>query len=464
MASHASAMPERGNLSFVAQRILDIGNSRLVLAALVCLYQFVTYYIFVDVIGSNTGFVLAGFEYYPAADGTIALALGAALLPLIWLRIRCDQLSDVLVLQIYFFVFLPSTIYMTVAVPASFERQLQTNAMLLAALLLLEARRFIPPAAFLRASLPEITFMRIIFGLCAAVAIYLAVFGELSLDRLDLSNVYERRAESIQVRGGTLPTYVANWSSFALAPLALYLGISRRRWILALLGLIIAVESFAATSFRSHLFLPIFAAAVGFLAAFLSLRRIGLLFATLVLAMSILPLALDLVMSSGGLYSWLTHFRFIGNNGFLTAQYFDFFEFAQKGMYQDTFGRFLFDPVYHRPISELVGSDFSIEGNHANGNFWADGYGNLGFGGVMFASISLLFICWVLDSINNLAFPMAAVVLIVAFGFGVGNTSVHSVLTSNGGALLLALLLLFPRQNLAAPAHSGAEPLSTVAS
>src|SRR5690242_19684182 len=118
------------------------------------------------------------------------------------------------------------------------------------------------------------------------------------------------------------------------------------------------------------------------------------------LLLTLLPLALDQLVGEGGFYTWLIHFRFIGNNGFLTAQYFSFFEHAPKGLFQDTFGRFFSAPTYPRPIAEMVGASFSLDGNHANGNLCADGYGNLGVGGVAFASVSLVLVAWLIDSLT----------------------------------------------------------------
>ena len=176
------------------------------------------------------------------------------------------------------------------------------------------------------------------------------------------------------------------------------------------------------------------------------LRSFGAVLTFVAIGLSVGPMMGDYILNTDGLLSWIVHFRFIGNNGFLTAHYFSFFEDAAKALYQDSFGRFFFDPVYNRPIAEMVGSSFSIEGNHANANLWGDGYGNLGVLGVLFASLSLVGICWLLDSLTDLAVAPVAIAPIVAFGFSVANNAVHSVMTSNGGWLMILLLLLMPGQ------------------
>lgn len=444
-ADPASPLPAatRGWRRLVAQASERI-NTLPVIAAMILLYDWLTYYIFVDVIGANVGFIRAGFQYYPPIEYSRELSILVTLIPLIWLRRSFHQLSDILIFQVYLFVFVPSVLYLTMAVPATFDRQLGIHATLLFAQALLEIRRVLPTLSFARLPLHDRAYTAILYlgALGAIIAMYF--LGEYSLDSLDLTTVYDRRAETIIEQSGSILPYIANATVSSLAPICIIYGILRRHWLLSLMGLAIAVESFAATSFRSHLFVPIFAAGVALTIRAFGIRWFGWVMVSIAIALTILPLAVDYITGSGGLYSWIVHFRFIGNNGFLTAQYMDFFEHAGKGLYQDSFGRFFFAQQYHQPIAELVGSSFSIEGNHANGNFWADGYGNLGLAGVMVASLSLVFVCWLLDSIVDRNILPASIAALVSFGFGVANTAVHSVMTSNGGLLLILLLLLMP--------------------
>lgn len=448
MASYAdpaspSPAATRGWRRFVAQTSERI-NSLPVVAGLILVYGWLTYFIFVDVIGINIGFIRAGFQYYPPVEYSRALSFLVTLIPLLWLRRSFHQLSDILIFQVYLFVFVPSVIYLTMAVPATFDRQLGIHATLLGAQALLELRRSLPTLSFARVPLSERFYVVFLYLMAFGAIVAMLYLGEYSAASFDFTTVYDRRADTILQQSGSILPYIANATAASLAPICLVYGLLRRHWVLALLGFVIAVESFGATSFRSHLFVPLFAAAVTLLLRGFGLRSFGWILVAVAIGLTIIPLALDMFTGSGGILSWIIHFRFIGNNGFLTAQYFDFFEHAAKGLYQDSFGRFLFDPQYSRPIAEMVGSSFSIEGNHANGNFWADGYGNLGIGGVIFASLSLVMVCWFLDSLVDRKIIPVSIAAVVSFGFGVANTAVHSVITSNGGALLILLLLLMP--------------------
>jgi hypothetical protein len=154
MASYADpASPPPDALQGWRRFVEQVGeriNTLPMLAALVLLYGWLTYYIFVDVIGTNIGFIRAGFQYYPPVAYSRALSIVVTLIPLLWIRRNFHQLSDIIVFQIYIFVFVPSAIYLTMAVPASFERQLGIHATLLAAQALLETRRILPTLSFAR--------------------------------------------------------------------------------------------------------------------------------------------------------------------------------------------------------------------------------------------------------------------------------------------------------------------------
>lgn len=419
-------------------------NAKAALAVLVLVEVLLIDYAFVDVIGNNPGFRRAGFEPFPPLPWSQLAAALVAMIPLSWLRIRFRAVSDILVLNCYFFVFVPSTILLSTTIPATFERQMVVLAILVLAMALVEVRRLPPLLHIASQPISHALFTAILFAVGTAAALYMAYRGELSFDNLDLSTVYERRADLIAMRGGTLLGYVANWSALALSPALLVYGTARRNWPLVLLGLALAVEGFAATSFRSHLFLPLLTLGVAFLIRYNGPRSIATSLAAVAIGLSLFPILIDLVTGNGGLLTYMIQFRFLGNNGFLTAQYFSYFEFAPYGLYQDTFGRLFFKPVYNRALAELVGSSFAMEGNHANGNLWADGYANLGVYGVIFASASLALVAWLLDSLTENKPIEMAVAAAFIIGFGVANTAVHATLTSNGGLLFLLLMVILP--------------------
>lgn len=426
-------------------------NARLALVPFVLFDVWLSNYIFVHVIGQNQAFRQVGFEYYPPLRYTQAIAAVVALVPLLWLRCTFHKISDILLLHVYVFVFIPTAVYLTNGAPADFERQLSLHAMMILAMGSVELRRLLSPIRILSPPTTDALFSGALLALSAAAIAYMTLSGDISRDNIDLSTVYERRGDIIAEQSGTILIYVANWSSLALAPICLAYGYVRRHWLLIAAGMVMAVEGFAITSFRSHLFLPAFAFGVMLLFRYIGPKALCATMLLVSALLTLLPLVADRALDTGGLYSWMIHFRFIGNSGFLSAQYFSFFQFAEWGYYQDSFGRFFMRPVYNLPLAELVGASFSTDGNHANGNLWADGYGNLGIIGVLLSSFSLALVCWLLDSVTDGKSVPVGIVAAITLGFGVANTAVFAVLTSNGGLLIFLLLMAMPSSR-AAPA------------
>lgn len=433
-----------------------------ILAFLAVMVGATVVYSFVQVIGNDPYFSRQGF-YALSPEPTIqALSYVTALAPTLWLPRTPRAPSDICVHYLYFFTFLPSCVlfpYIATADPSGQGLQL---GMFTLAFGLVEVRKFVLPLNGAQLSFNnEKVFELILWFFIVICLIILATSEQFSVDNLSLTGVYERRSEFLSNESFSrlIVGYAANWGAVALAPVALVYGLDRRRPVLAMAGLVLAVATFAATSFKSHVFVPLLI--VGLYFAWKAMRPsqnytiIGLL----AWAIAILPVLLDAYLSGLPVATWTVNFRFLGNNGFLTAQYFNFFENHDKGLYADSIGRLFVEPRYNVPVAQIVGETFSpVKGNHANANLWADGFGNLGYPGIMLASIELILFLWAADILcRRLSLRLAGPVMISAC-FALANTSVHTMLTSNGGLPLLMLLAIMPpldahRAALARPAR-----------
>lgn len=405
---------------------------------------------YVDFIATSPVFKYAGAIAYPAVSYSILLGYIFSLLPVLWLRLSPKRVSDQIVLYLYAFVYVPTCLLIPSTTQLDWGDQLYFMAMICSALGALELRRL-----FGLWSLPEFAiespalYEAVLFIALLACGAYLIWFGELDLADINFVDVYERRALLLANGGGltiALVFYIANWSSLALAPISLILGIANRNYALGILSLLVAIASFAATSFKSNFFIPIIAGAIYLIGRRFHPNWNGYVLILSVFVTSILCVMIDLLVNYAPLMTWAFEFRMIGNNGFLSGKYFAFFHGMPKGLFGDSIGAYFIDPVYSKPISEIVGEDFSqVPGNHANAHLWADGYGNLGAWGMAFASAEALLFLWLADSFTwrkdiRLTAPIA-----LPAAFSLANTSVHSTLTSNGGLLLLLLLLFLPQ-------------------
>lgn len=434
-------------------------DGRLMFSALVLCFIGSTLFAYVDVIARDPSFSDNGFMAKEPSLLIVVISLFFSLIPVLWLRRRVGRASDFSVIYLYIFVFVPSCVMIPFVSGSDYWEQIETMTGLAVALLLVEVRRFLPP---IELTLPRVInndrqFALLLWVVASLGIALLLLTGSISIGNLSL-DVYEQRADFFHDTSlnRAFAGYLANWIAAGLAPVLLVYGLHSSRYALAAMGVASAVLTFAATSFRSHLVVPLMIAGV-----YILLRRFGLWRGALTLLLfsitiSIVPSVYDFANAELPMLTWTIQFRLIGNNGFLSGQYFEYFAHMPKGFFADTFGRFFFEPNYSVPISQAVGESFStVEGNHANANLWADGYGNLGWFGVLFATLSLIMFLWVFDSLarNKNVYVVSALGL--SASFFLANTSVHSMLTSNGGLFLLLLILVIPAER-SAYAQAGA--------
>ena len=111
-----------------ALRALD---SPLFCALLIVLYVVLCQFIYVDVISNVAALRLVGFEAYELLPLSGAISIIVALAPLTWLRRRYRAPSDILVFQLYLYVYLPTSIYFTFTTPIPIYMQLKFHLFIL---------------------------------------------------------------------------------------------------------------------------------------------------------------------------------------------------------------------------------------------------------------------------------------------------------------------------------------------
>lgn len=407
-----------------------------------------TVYAFRDLVARDPYLSASGFSALSPLGWTVPISIIVALVPQIWIRRQVTQVSDFCVLYLYFFVFVPSCVMLPYTSHLSEGRQIAILLILVVAFGAVEVRRVLPAFALPTVDLRHDAIFRFVMTVMVLLECFvLLAFGGISFSNVVFIEVYENRAAFFSDTSSmrVLVGYVSNWAAFGIAPVMLIYGLHQKRYLFAALGMLAAFMAFAATSFRSHLFVPLLVVGLYYLFRATGVKRASLAVVILTLSIATFPILWDLLFNDRPALTWMIQFRFIGNNGFLTSQYFNVFETMPKGYFADSFGRFFFEPSYNIPISQVVGESFSsLPGNHANANFWADGYGNLGIFGVLFATAELVLFLWLADSIARGKSLYVTVPIMLSASFAIANTAVHTMLTSNGGLFLLLLLAALP--------------------
>lgn len=405
-------------------------------------------YLYVNVVVGSRAYDQIGVMALEPTKIETFVSLLIALLPVFVLPRRLDRPSTVIVIYLYYMVFLPScaiTPYASYRSIGEWSGFLGAMAILMAFSILFRPKK---SSMFYGIQINQVkTYNYLLIALCIIFSAILLYFGEIDFRSLDLLDVYEKRSaliDSQSTRVGIL-FYVANMAGYSLAPISLVYGIHTRSALLIISALIASFFAFAFTSYKSELIVPVMSAIVYLIAIRENKWGFAVLFLALIVGIAIVSILWDW-NSSNPLLTWTIHFRLVGNNGFLSAKYADFFAVNPPGLFADSIGRIFNSPVYDRPIAQIVGESFSsVAGNHANVNIWGDGYGNFGYVGMGIATLELIFLMWVFDTVAfgepaYLVAPMA-----IPAAFSMSNTAVHSSITSNGVILGLILIALMPR-------------------
>lgn len=271
--------------------------------------------------------------------------------------------------------------------------------------------------------------------LLVSVGLQLPVMGSLE----EIYGAREAVFDRLWMEGLVATGYLLQLQSNAVLPVLTALALARRNWLLLgatfigqyVLFLVMAQKSPVGV-FLFQLFLHSIASRPAWAVA----RMVG------VFSVSVwLLLAIDSIFDAPELV-FATVRRAATTNGLLTGYYFDFFRDADYAYFQQTIlGGVGIASAYATSYKVIIGSIYSWPGASANANFWADGFANLGWIGVLLVT-ALLGLVLVL--LNGVVRPSQFRLVFVAMGGVVlvlANTGLHTAIFSGG--LLLALVLIY---------------------
>jgi hypothetical protein len=430
-----------------------ISSSRLVFAASAAGLGALVYWIYVHLIVGSGAYGYMGIHAVPVGAGAVLGGILAGSLPALWLPAHLRRPRDVVTLYLYFSVHVPTCVLLPVVSRSELTDQLMFG---LGLTLATSALGWSPPVPRLNVGLTrfrELQFWIILTVICVGVFAVFVRSGYLSLANLHLTEVYAQRLELMARSGdlGRLFFYAANWTSFAIAPFVILVGLHRRRNLLVLLGVVLAVVSFVVSSNKAAYAIAPAVIGAYFALKFTGGRHLGACMGAAFIGLGVLLVALDFVRHGGGEvvatypFTWGVFFRLFCNSGFMSAVYLDVFSELPPALFTDSFMRVFLPPQLELSVPALAGASFSeVPDVHANAHLWADGFANLHYGGFGFAVLCVWAACWIYESLAYQHGRIVAAAGLVPFAFTLANTSVHIAAVSNGFFVLCLLLFAWP--------------------
>jgi hypothetical protein len=221
-------------------------------------------------------------------------------------------------------------------------------------------------------------------------------------------------------------------------------GLYHRRWAMVSLALLLAYLTFVTTSLRSMLFSVAFVGVVTVLTMWKRPPAVSLFM--FVLGIAVVCITLDAVLP-GVLptMSYDLHYRLFGNAALLSEAYHFYFDGGPKIYFSQSFLSPFVEPTVWAPYQVLIGESVSdVAGNHANGNFVADAFANVGYVGVLLAYVVIAIIIVVYQRLAVGKHLQVAALGLVGPAFYLTNAGVHSAILSGGVTFSLVLMALYP--------------------
>ena len=416
---------------------------------------YVSAFILAYVLLAVPNFAYMGLVDRLARDGSFLLACAVAVAPAPWLASTARRPSDAGMWVLYLSAYVPSIIVPAFVLGGGWSllplwATLSASFCLVLAVLARVDLRLAAPA------LPPKAYGNLLLMLGAGgVAAIVWTFGVPSgIPSLgDVSEIRNEYREQL-AEAGRLAGYLVWWTGAVVAPLLVAFGAWRRRPVLVIAGMAVLGIVYAATAFRSMLFLALLMIVmISLLARFR--HRFGEAIGTL----SVLMIAACAVAAALGWFlpaSMLVR-RSLIVPGQVFAYYADFFTTNPVYLLSHS----LLEGVVSRPFPQtppaLIGERyFNDPLINANGNLWADGIANFGLAGIVLASLVLAIVLVGLDAVARGKPAIVAISVGAAAVWGLTNSGLLTTIHTHGLGLTLMLIWLLPRErgeDRPAPVH-----------
>ena len=295
----------------------------------------------------------------------------------------------------------------------------------------------------------RIAVFSLLFVGLATIGLRLTMFGDIEFN-FDLFDVYERRIAARSIVGTrNISAYLISIGTTGVGLLMIVIGGVKGKHWLWVLGVIIYLLAFLTVGSKAALFMPITLFAGMFMMKymakyFLQILMLGL--SLICFAAWLEPLTVDSYYVSGVFVR-----RELSVPSAATVGYYNFFSENPKYYYSDSVLRFFLDSPYGVSKSFLIGSIAGNKHTNANANIWASGFADVGYFGMVIATVVVSFVGRILDGFSyRIGYSIPALAA-VALGFQLSQSPVERALVGHGGlALLLFLFLLQSTDSIAA--------------
>jgi len=401
-------------------------------------------------------------EYPNVHPGWVALAAAwlAYLYPIFWVPAGIERPSQAVVWLLYILLFAPAIFIPHYGLSMPVTQLVLFNAVtaVLFTGLMLASRLSCLRLPRLKLNWTGYVLLVLVVGMVQLVLVVRHLGYSFRL--VPITDVYGVRSEfrALVHEAGSAAVHAALWLGFGVAPLLMALGWyawCQRKWLSAILAGTVGVLSefylFSESGFKSVALAPTLVLFLIFTAS-----RARPLWTLLIWGVTVFPASF--VLFEMGLRFVPLHLvrRLLVVPGLNTAYYYEFFGNHPAAMLSHSvLGWVITSPYEAAPPFVIGGAYYGSSSTSANASFWADGFANFGFGGMLLATVALAIVLWVLDCVScslSLRFVVPAVGMAA---YALANSAFLTTLHTYGLGLLIVLLWLAPSTR--PPRYDGCE-------
>lgn len=420
------------------KRILTRKITYLLIAFLYALLFYNGYKIFL-----NYNFAYAGYNILSARlDNTslLIISFSLAIIPVIFFN-GVKFISSFLCVFIYYLLYVPIIITYFFQLAGSFEYVVyQQLLFLLGMILLFSADR----VEFLRNyELPaKFNIFKIVICCTILLSLYMIIIYRNNLHFVSFADVYTLRFANDIYGKDAITAYFSSWLANAMIPICLAYGLFARKKIYFIIGTISCIIIYMATASKGTLLFPLIIYGL-----FKLLKNKNLNASFSLIGLGLIVLMFISLQFDFNTFTSLLWMRTIGNGGYLTKYYHDFFLTHPNTYYTHiNIINFLSGNAYPYPtgkgLGQVVGAEYWSSDMNANANFWAtDGYAALGDIGILVSSILLFFIFLLFNKATKSYNKLFLILIMIPYLFSILNMSLFSSLLTGGGIIVLFILI-----------------------
>ena len=395
----------------------------------------------------NRYFDYAGFALYPRDLGLYVLTGVFAVAPSVAYRGHRALSSGIAVL-IFVILYVPIILTFAFASTAAESRILAVQAVLAIGMSLIFLVDRLVIRNPLRLAL-AFDLYPMVLGATLCITLYMLIVYRGSLSLVGFEDVYDLRSANAELGAGVLTRYLSLWLLNVFIPLCLSFGLTARRPVYFVAGSAACLTIYMASAAKVAVLFPFVFAACYLLFAN---GRLGRIYPIVIMSLG----ALMLVMLSVGvpgspafMAASIVLYRTVGNAGLLTVVYDDFFAFHPQTNYAHI--NVLRTTTHAYPygledVGAVVGRYYWTPDMNANANFFAtDGIAAAGIGGIWIATLGILIVLAVMNSLTRPYERLFTFLCFLPFASALLNASLFTAVWSGGAVFLLVFFLLSAR-------------------